>query len=605
MAIKEETYSRPCPVHGQLLTTKRTKTIRTKSGERYTKPFFYCSKCKAYYIIVDEFARDFKQKSLTDSGTPIYIVGKQKEVIPTNKEKQDGKKQKDEKHIIKYGTAEIHVIPKGTKLPKKCPFCEKETQELVFKIMSQGGGKRELRGKWCPICEEKFFSEELYKQHPERFVLKGDKKSVLNLEELIGTYLNSKDKKLSEDAEKELLDVNEEISAILLELLENSSGEERGKLLVLAMKKEPHVFLAKVVEEYGDDSKELIDKIFVELSATEINMEEYEIYFLSVKSQALLRVLLNRILTADITEKHETAKTILINYHDSIKDLKCVVEQLGIRNFTDIVMKISADLNLKWPTSVEEDTSLVTYENNTIEDLKNDTCISDEQIFFIAKDSCKVRILEEGKKLPSVCLECGHKTVIYRYETNSKGKIKKIPGRKCEQCKTCFFTNKVYKAHKEAFEKLVAGNNDSNTGLNKNKTKIDEIKVDQKIEYTEVDSPDVSKKPEIIEEAVSDTWSSHKEESVKENSDDASNFFQNDAKEDGWETKKKKYENIYNGPEAYLEAYQVKKCIVCGRPLNGDPDTAWVQCSKCKTIYCEESYKHIFSEPVIIIGKRK
>lgn len=291
MAIKEETYTSHCPVHGQLMITKRMKTIKTKNGERYRKPFFYCSKCKAYYIIVDEFPSNFKQKSIDSSGAHIYIVGKQKSV---------------DKHIIKDDTIEIRVIPKGTKLPKKCPFCDAETQQLDFEIKSKGGGKRELRGKRCSTCNENFFAEELYKQHPECFDLKTEKKSP----KIIGK-----------------------------------------------------------------------------------------------------------------------------------------------------------------------------------EDNNNDS------------------ILNESKR-------------------------------------------------------------------------------------------------ETIEEPAFDAGLPFDVDSEKEKLDenDGGSDATNDA---GWQSKKKKYENIYNGPEVYLEAYQVKKCIVCGQPLIGDADTAWVQCNKCKAIYCEEPYKHIFSEPVITIGKRK
>lgn len=39
MAIKEETYTSHCPVHGQLMITKRTKKIKTRNGEVYTKHF--------------------------------------------------------------------------------------------------------------------------------------------------------------------------------------------------------------------------------------------------------------------------------------------------------------------------------------------------------------------------------------------------------------------------------------------------------------------------------------------------------------------------------------------------------------------------------------
>ena len=290
MAIKEETYSRPCPVHGQLLTTKRTKTIRTKAGERYTKPIFYCTRCKAYYIIVDEFSSDFKQKSLADSGTPIYIVGKQKEVIQLNEKKQDGKKRKDDKHTIKNGVEEIHVIPKGTKLPKKCLFCDKETQEFIFNIKSSGGGKRELRGKWCPSCGEKFFSEELYKQHPEHFRLKTDVKSNANPEKL----------------------------------------NEKG--------------LANVEKNVGD-----------------------------VTEKGLLDDWLDKILTGTITEKHKAANNILINYPDSINDLKNVVDQLGLKNFKEIVMEMALDMGLVWPDSINTNEDIPTKEVSDSEDRKSGT----------------------------------------------------------------------------------------------------------------------------------------------------------------------------------------------------------------------------------------
>ena len=108
-------------------------------------------------------------------------------------------------------------------------------------------------------------------------------------------------------------------------------------------------------------------------------------------------------------------------------------------------------------------------------------------------------------------------------------------------------------------------------------------------------------KTEKVEHNGDSTNDRQKEEISKENIED----IEEHQKEDATEIKKKKLESVYNGPEAFLEAYQLKKCIVCGRVLNGDPDIAWVQCNKCKTIYCEESYKHIFSEPVVIVGRKK
>ena len=424
MAIKEETYSRPCPVHGQLLTSKRTKTIRTKAGERYTKPIFYCARCKAYYIIVDEFSSDFKQKSLADSGTPIYIVGKQKEVIKTNEKKQDNNKKKDDKHTIKNGVEEIRVIPKGDKLPKKCLFCEKGTQELIFKIKSPGGGKRELRGKWCPSCGEKFFSEELYKQHSEHFRLKVDVKP------------NAHQEKPNEKC------------------LENG----------------------------------------------EMNIG-------TVKENGLLDDWLDKILTGTITEKHKAANNILINYPDSINDLKNVVDQLGLKNFKEIVMEMVSDMGLVWPDSINANEDIPTKEVSGSEEL------------------------------------IGTKNVMNEIDI-SAGEEKKSGDIKEEQ----------------------------------NLVKTETVE-------TNGDSTNNLQKEEISNKKIEDVEEHHKEDAI--------------------DKKKKKFDSGYNGPEVFLEAYQLKKCIVCGHVLNGDQDIAWVQCNKCKTIYCEESYKHIFSEPVVIVGKKK
>lgn len=424
MAIKEETYSRPCPVHGQLLISKRTKTIRTKAGQRYTKPIFYCTRCKAYYIIVDEFSSDFKQKSLADSGTPIYIVGKQKEDIQINDKKQDSNKKKDDKLTIKNGVEEIRVIPKGTKLPKKCLFCEKETQELVFNIKSPGGGKRELRGKWCPSCGEKFFSEELYKQHSEHFRLKIDEKSDANLE-----------------------------------------------------------------------------------NKSENSVENVEKNVGNVKERELLDDWLDKIITGTITEKHKAANNILINYPESINDLKNVVNQLGLKNFKEIVKEMASDMGLIWPASI-----------NTNEDIS-------------AKE------VSDGEEL-----------------VNTQNVMNEI-----------------------------------DTSVNEEK-KLSDIKEEQNL---------VKKEP--VEFNGASTNNLQKEDISNEKIEEVEEHH----KEDAIDKKKKKFESGYNGPEAFLEAYQLKKCIVCGRGLKGEPDIAWVQCDKCKTIYCEESYKHIFSEPVVIVGKKK
>lgn len=174
--MKETTYTDKCPVHGQKITTKRTQNIRiSRTKNTYTGPQYYCARCRAYYIIINELSSDFKAKTTAPSGLPIHVIGKQKTVDSRDKAPKTAVKKQANKNItrnIKDGKIEINIIPEGSKLPKKCDSCNSATCGLMYTIKDKTGKSKKLGGKECPVCHRKFYSEKIYNEHADCFIVK-------------------------------------------------------------------------------------------------------------------------------------------------------------------------------------------------------------------------------------------------------------------------------------------------------------------------------------------------------------------------------------------------------------------------------------------------
>lgn len=263
--MKEESYKCRCPVHGQILITKKIRTYKTKSGEKYTKPFFYCSKCNVYYMIIDELGIGYKRTLTDNNGLPVHILGKQDnektQQIPENskakRSDKDGPK-KDEKsneEIIKIAT---NVIASGAKLPLNCPYCHKRT--VLYSIPVGKNTDKSITGKRCKTCEENFFMESTVEQYKEYFNVNGgdetsavfSKKAEKKVRALLSTYCNTK----NNEAKNELLQLNYDITPLLKTVLGEVNGTEQKRLLYIAVRKNPQVFLPEVIKRYGDDVKE-------------------------------------------------------------------------------------------------------------------------------------------------------------------------------------------------------------------------------------------------------------------------------------------------------------------------------------------------------------
>lgn len=273
--MKEKTYSCPCPVHGQTLATKRTKSVRAKdSGTVYTKPIFYCERCKAYYIFVDEFKSDFRAKVLADSGLPIYIRGKyiadvekkqnrnvEKQATTNVSKKNNQKKKEPITRKIEDGLLNAKIIPSGKSVPKTCMSCGNETCNLIYIVKDDSGKQKKLVGKECFSCGEIFYAESIYTQHIGFFANSGGNKVSTDIQVLLKQYLKTKNKNSMKNIRKELVSINEDIDPILRNYLSSATKEEKERILYVAVRRSPEKFLQDLWEEYGDDKVEFSNKI--------------------------------------------------------------------------------------------------------------------------------------------------------------------------------------------------------------------------------------------------------------------------------------------------------------------------------------------------------
>lgn len=224
------------------------------------------------------------------------------------------------------------------------------------------------------------------------------------------------------------------------------------------------------------------------------------------------------------------------------------------------------------------------------------------------KGGYSIRIIPKGKTLPLKCFECSADTLLVTYLISKNGRQKKLNGRACQKCLICYFGESMCNSHREAVDPFV----DSEQLETKDeKMKVSLSKEDAAIQGNSVENINVENLVGLDDTSADDDSKENLPVEPEENMDiiprlgSENTATVENIEEVIWARKKQNYENMYDGKEAFWEAFQITKCPVCSAELNGDPTLAWVRCERCKSIFCEEDYKQIFCEPVIIVGRKR
>lgn len=273
--MKEKIYSASCPKHGMNLATKTIKSVRMKNTDTvYTKPVFYCQKCKEYYIFIDEISCDFKSKVILKNGSPIWILGtkvnKMSSSEKKNSPKENEKNGKENKNkivrSIDEGIIKTNIVLPGSKLPKRCEKCKKDTMVgLKYVIKYSQGKEKEVHGKECSSCGAIFFPESIVDQHKKCFIIlngeiKNEESVSSEIKSIFTLYLNAKGKTTIHNLRKQLVNTKEDISKLLKDSL-HQGKEKDEKILYVGMRKYPRIFLRELWDIYKEDTLEFTAKI--------------------------------------------------------------------------------------------------------------------------------------------------------------------------------------------------------------------------------------------------------------------------------------------------------------------------------------------------------
>ena len=281
--MSNQIYYGTCPKHGGRLTTETTKTIRSKdTGKKYTKPLFFCKRCNAFYMFVDEFRADFRRTIHTGPGAlPVHVCGKATYIVetvrrPAKQQTAKGenltKKPYDRKTEITRDTEDgiltINIIADGTKIPKKCLCCGDVTANLTLLAKNANGKEKKLLGKECPHCGEIYYPESIYQKHSSYFRLANSagknqpevkaKDSISdNAKNLVLRYLQCKKKSETNQLRKMLIDIDEDIDLYLKEQLSGITKEQAEKILKVGIRRVPRLFLLDYLETFKSDPNQI------------------------------------------------------------------------------------------------------------------------------------------------------------------------------------------------------------------------------------------------------------------------------------------------------------------------------------------------------------
>ncbi|WP_029232551.1 hypothetical protein [Butyrivibrio sp. VCB2006] len=174
---------------------------------------------------------------------------------------------------VKDGKIRATLIPTGRKLPENCNNCGNETYNLIYLIRDNEGKTKTIVGKECPKCSTIYFSAWLYHQN-RLFFAQGDEQSdgEKQARHLIDEYIKSSNKRFTSDARKSLVSTNEDIDWILREYLGKVEGTEKRRILSVAMKRNPSVFLLDFCKEYKNEDIEFENQIGA------LNFEDEKLY---------------------------------------------------------------------------------------------------------------------------------------------------------------------------------------------------------------------------------------------------------------------------------------------------------------------------------------